>query len=567
MPAHQRFEALLADVLARLRAAPSADVEDVLPLLARFFGADRVHFRRVRLDRLGWEGDHVFTRPGAAMGLAPSEHASAAGPTWIQRSLLAGAVVRVDRLAEPAADLPVEAVRELGAQRRAGVAALLDVPLHGLHADVVACLGLRRCDATRPWTDGDVRRLQLVGNVIASLIDARGPATVPEIARLRRAAELSERLEERLFAAMEVATIGFFDWDVGADRVWYLSPFAVQRPYPRDTFETSGADWFRATHPDDVPRGRGLVDAAVEGRAEFFDSTVRMRIPHYRDGWVHVRSRGKVLGRDAQGRALRIVGIYEDVTAAVRHAAVEREREVALEHATRSAALGTLATSLAHELNQPLAALTSFVQAAAHLLGDGDGRQGEVKEALRRSAELAEKASEIVRRMRRLVQHRAPHLEPMDLRVVLGTVMDLLRRDAAVAQVELRLGPGAGPAVVQGDRIQLEQVLVNLVRNAIEASAVGEGGHRFVTLATRAARRRVEVSIEDSGPGIRADVLERLFEPFVTTKPTGTGLGLTISRSIVEAHGGALRVERTGPEGTTFVVTLPTTGEETHGQE
>jgi C4-dicarboxylate-specific signal transduction histidine kinase len=246
----------------------------------------------------------------------------------------------------------------------------------------------------------------------------------------------------------------------------------------------------------------------------------------------------------------------------VRHAAEERERDLALEQATRSAALGTLATSLAHELNQPLAALTGFVQAAARLLAARDDQPAEVKEALRRSTELAEKASEIVRRMRRLVQHQSPELEPIDLHRLMAGVLELLRRDATAAGVELVERPTEGSVRVLGDRIQVEQVLVNLVRNGIEAAATREGGPRQVVLEARSAQRRIELRVTDTGPGIRADVLSRLFEPFVTTRPSGTGLGLTICRSIVEAHAGAIRVERTGPEGTCVLVSLPAAGPE-----
>lgn len=562
MSADCGFEALVADVVARIQDARGADVAGVLASIGRHFRAERVHFHRVRLDRLGWDRGQVFTDPGSSMGPPPPDGAPSSGPTWRQRRLLEGDVLRLDRVDAPPPDLPAETLQELRYHREAGVVAMLDVPVRDPRGCVVASLGLRRGEGAEPWADDDVRRLRLLGEILVPVLDAHASTAGADIAELRRAAERSERLEERLFAAMDVSNIGFFDWDIGSDRVWYLSPFAGRSPYPRDTFETAGADWFRATHPDDIERARARVDAAVEGRAEYFDITVRMRVPHYSADWTFVRSRGRVHGHDERGRARRIVGIYEDVSDAVRHAALERQREVALEHATRSAALGTLATSLAHELNQPLAALTSFVQAAARLLGGDDARRSEVQDALRRSVELAERASAIVRRMRRLAQHRSPRLEALDLRQVAEAALDLLHRDATASRVELRLAPAAGPVPVLGDRIQVEQVLVNLVRNAIEASALREDGRRVVTLETRRAGGRAEACVADSGPGIRADVLERLFEPFVTTKADGTGLGLTISRSIVEAHGGAIRVERTGPDGTRFVVTLPSREEE-----
>jgi signal transduction histidine kinase len=398
-------------------------------------------------------------------------------------------------------------------------------------------------------------------------MDHRDGASAPDAASLLEAAAVVRRVEERLLAAMDVAGIGFFDWDVPSDRVWYLSPFLPQRPRPSDSSETDGASWFLATHPDDIPAARARVDRVIEGRDDRFDTTVRMRLPHYRaDGWVHVRSRGTVQGRDAAGRALRIVGVYEDVSVAVAHAAQEREREMALEHATRASALGTLATSLAHELNQPLAALTGFVQASARLLEAGEAHRDEIRQALQRSVALAEKASEIVRRLRRLVQHAPPMQEAIDVAALLSGATEVLARDARTAHVELRRSAVSPDLALTGDRVQLEQVLVNLVRNAIEACAAREDTGRLVQLAAAQVGDRIELRVVDAGAGVPAHAASRLFEPFFTTRASGSGLGLTISRSIVEAHGGAIRLERTGPEGTTFVVSLPTGTEVRDGE-
>jgi two-component system sensor kinase FixL len=376
----------------------------------------------------------------------------------------------------------------------------------------------------------------------------------------RADSEEIRRLEERLYVGLETARIGVFDWNLAADRVWYVTPFLPTHPSQRDTHETTTGQWFQATHPDDMPPAREAAAAAVRGDTDTFTTLVRMRMPRVSDDWVHVRSRGRVLERDERGRALRVIGVYQDVTDEVRRQAHDREREAALEHARRTSALGTLATSLAHELNQPLGALATFVQASARLLEAGDARRDEVREALQRSVALAQKASEIVRRMRRLAQHVPPQLEPVDLADVMREVVEHLGRDARVAGVEVRSLPRHAAGPIPGDRIQLEQVLLNLVRNAIEAVVPRAAGPRAVLVESRDAGDRVEVRVSDTGAGVPAHVAERLFEPFTTTKTSGSGLGLTISRSIVEAHGGAIRLERTGADGSCFVVSLPAGG-------
>lgn len=559
------FESLLADVVARLTAppvvGPSDGVEGVLAPIARFFGADQVYLAKRMPDASGWDRAHVWTEYGASTGAGRTEAGASAEPSWTDRRLLAGEAV----LANSLSDLPAAAAADRARYEAMGLRSVLDVPLRGRGGAVGGCVGLRRHARTAEWTEVDAVRLRLLGEVTAGLLAGYGAAPAADAAELHRISDALRRVEERLFAALETAGIGVYDWDVASGRVWYVSPFYMQRTSARDSHETHADQWFQATHPDDAPAARAEVQRAVSGVADRFSTTVRMQIPYYDSEWIYVRSQGHVLGRDAAGRALRVIGIYQNVTEEVRRAAVEREREVALEHAMRMASLGTLATSLAHELNQPLAALTGFVHASQRLLDEGETRRADVKEALRRSAEVAEKASEIVRRLRRLVQHAPPLLERLDLQVIMRTTIELLARDARAAHVELRVLPGRPPADVLGDRIQLEQVLVNLVRNAIEGFATRDGGPRYVTLEALHAGDRLELRVSDTGPGVRADARDRLFEPFFTTKAGGTGLGLTISRSIVEAHGGAIRLERTGPDGSCFVVSLPVAAQDTHG--
>lgn len=519
MPVTTSLDDLLADLLEwrRAPALPAADaLVAALARVAAHFGADEAWFTRLVPDGSAW---------------APAV-------TWPT-----AAAVRVP---------PPGSLR-------------LEVALRGRGAETVARIGLGRDASRGPWSADDERQLHLVGELLLALEGTVAAAPAAPAASSSEVAT-ARRLEERLFVAMEVSRVGCFDWDIAADRVWYISPFLTsQGPSPRVGSEAAAASWFQATHPDDIDAARARVDQVVAGAAPTFDITVRMHMPHYREGWVHVRSRGKAVAHDASGRAGRIVGVYEDVSGAVAHAAEERRRELALEHATRSSALGMLATSLAHELNQPLAALSGFVAASARLLDAGPRHGDEVREALRRSIALAEKASEIVRRLRRLVQHAPPLHEAVGAAALMAGAVELVSRDARTAGVEVRVLPVAAGLSLEGDRVQLEQVLVNLVRNAIEACAAREGVGRLVTVAATAQGDRVEFRVTDTGAGVGEHVAGRLFEPFVSTRAGGTGLGLTISRSIVESHGGAVRLERTGPGGSTFLVSLPRQAESGHG--
>jgi PAS domain S-box-containing protein len=389
---------------------------------------------------------------------------------------------------------------------------------------------------------------------------------VTDRVRAERALEASEK---RLMVALESVGLGVFDWDLPSGRVLYVDP-----GQPRTGGETLGyretdaRGWAATTHPDDVAAAERAVAQALSGEAEGFVFVSRRQFEYYRANEVrHVESRGRVLERDAEGRALRVVGTFEDVTDVVRREQVDREKQAALDHATRVASLGVLASSLAHEVNQPLAALSGYVQAAARLLDAGPARHDEARAALSRSVELAEKAAEIIKRSRRLARRVPPLRERVDLGAVLADVSALLAREAGAAGVELQPSPrGTGPFLV-GDRVQIEQVLTNLVRNGIEAAQAAPAGRRRVAASARQIGPRVEIAVSDTGPGVPPDVAARIFEPFFTTKAGGTGLGLVIAETIAEAHGGRIRLERTGAEGTSFVVTLPVAGEEAGGAE
>lgn len=383
--------------------------------------------------------------------------------------------------------------------------------------------------------------------------------------RAERALEASEK---RLMVALESVGIGVFDWDVPSGRVLYVDPGQPRTGETLGYRETDARGWAATTHPDDVPAAQKAVARALSGEAEGFVFVSRRQLEYYRSNEVrHIESRGRVVARDGEGRALRVVGTFEDVTDVIRREQVDREKQVALDHATRVASLGVLASSLAHEVNQPLAALSGYVQAAARLLDAGPERHDEARAALRRSVELAERAAEIVKRSRRLARRVPPLRERIDLGALLADVSALLDREAGAAGVELQPSPRATGPFLVGDRVQIEQVLTNLVRNGIEAAQAAPVGRRHVAASARRIGPRVEITVSDTGPGIPPDLEARVFEPFFTTKAGGTGLGLVIAETIAEAHGGRIRLERTGAEGTSFVVTLPIAEEEVGGAE
>jgi PAS domain S-box-containing protein len=252
------------------------------------------------------------------------------------------------------------------------------------------------------------------------------------------------------------------------------------------------------------------------------------------------------------GRVTEVQGIGRDITDRKRAEAAHQR----LAQASRLAAMGELTASIAHEINQPLGAILFNADAAELLLRADPGRVDEVRKILADIRKDDLRASEVVRRIRELLRTRALEREPLDLNEVASGVLDLLRADAARRGVALEVDLAPGLPAVPGDRVYLQQVLLNLFLNAMEAMAETPAPHRRLSVRTARNASGVEVSVTDAGPGVPPERLPRLFESFFTTKKDGMGLGLSIARSIVEAHGGRIWAE-TRAEGATFRFTVP----------
>ena len=242
-----------------------------------------------------------------------------------------------------------------------------------------------------------------------------------------------------------------------------------------------------------------------------------------------------------------------------RHAelALQRHRGE-LFHAARLATMGELTASIAHEVNQPLGAILANVDAADMLLESGNVPREALREILADVRRDDLRASEVVRRLRALLaKHETAH-ERLDVNATTAEVLRLLAAEIRRRGVEVTTEFDPQLPDVRGDRVQLQQVVLNLVVNAMDAVADLTAGRRRVLVRTRSiAGGRVEVAVSDRGPGIAAEQIEKLFDSFFTTKPRGMGLGLSIARTIVEAHGGRIWAESDGRSGATLRFTLP----------
>jgi PAS domain S-box-containing protein len=235
-----------------------------------------------------------------------------------------------------------------------------------------------------------------------------------------------------------------------------------------------------------------------------------------------------------------------------------REVQMELAHANRVATMGQLTASIAHEVNQPIAATVINAQAALRWLRAGSSHLEKVQQALTCIVEDGNRAGEVINRIRALMKKAPPRKDRLEINGVILEIIELTRGDAVKRGISVLTELADHLPVVEADRVQLQQVLLNLIVNAVEAMGAANEGARELLISTgKAEANGVLVAVQDSGPGLEAATLERVFESFYTTKPTGLGLGLSICRSIIEAHGGRLWASTNQRRGATFQFTLP----------
>jgi PAS domain S-box-containing protein len=380
-------------------------------------------------------------------------------------------------------------------------------------------------------------------------------ALLMDVTERRRAERARRESEEKLRLIVENLTELVLKLD-GERRILYASPSFLAY-FGLTEAEVLGRPNPITIHEEDWP-------AVAAARASVAVPPYTMTVEHrvmtpagWR--WLSWSARGIV---DATGRLTAIVATARDITARRRAEEQARQHLQSLAHVARVSSMGEMASAIAHEINQPLTAIANYTYASVRMLRSGAASREEVLEVLQRVAAEAERAGEVVRRMRSFVRGDEGQIQAVEANFLVNEVVRLAAADARQNGVELDVRLETGLAMVLADSIQIQQVLLNLVRNAIEAIAMSGAGERRIVLATRAADDgMIEIAVADSGPGLAGAELERVFEPFYTTKPEGIGIGLALSRSIVDAHGGRLWATANPGPGATFHLTLPTSHE------
>ena len=314
--------------------------------------------------------------------------------------------------------------------------------------------------------------------------------------------------------------------------------------------------------PEDLERTQRLHDEILAGRPAASGHEFAYR---HRDG-----TRFDVLIideplMDRQGQHRGWIGSVLDISERKRAQEREREQAARLQHTARLVTMGEMATLLAHDLNQPLAAIQSFQTGLLNRLAGAGPTREDFEPALQAIGRSAEHAGRIIRRVHHFVKKSEPRLEPIELGDVVAETAALLEPELRKVHAHLEIALESGLPRVRADRVLIEHVLVNLIRNAMEAVAGLPVERRRVRVEATPRAGRIEVRVRDSGPGVPEVVAQNLFSPFVSTKAGGMGMGLSICRSIIEVHGGHMRFEPAEGGGAEFTFTLEEAGSDGDG--
>ncbi len=538
-----RFERLVSELVAAFATAPEDRAEALVPRwlghLGRFLEADRVTLQVFATQQMRLRPSYSW----AAGGADPR-------PLILQDTEFPYAWARLQRgesvLIELLDALPAEAATDREHFERQGIAAVLAIPL-ALSGQLFGALILAY-GAPRSWPDDAIPRLRWVGEMFANVV-------------ARKTAEGEMRQAEVLNAAVLASLPGataILDRHGSVVKVsggWLHGPPEPSAPFRRLELGTDYVELCRqlCDTGDNATEMHQGVASVLNGSRDQFSAAY----PKFGDGepqWVEVWVLR--LARREGGAVIRAL----DVTASKRAELEATRNRNDLAHMVRVATMGELTASIAHELNQPLTAILANVYAARRMLAAGASDLGDLGDILADIGRDDRRAADIVQRMRALLKKGELELRPLDLNDLVRDVLRLVNGDLMLRRASTVLELDTALPAVHGDRVHLQQVVLNLILNALDAMEDGNGKEPRLTIRTMGNGVDVGIAVSDEGAGIPSDRLDRIFDAFYTTKPNGLGMGLSIARTILDAHGGRLWAANNAGGGATVAFSLPREG-------
>lgn len=377
-----------------------------------------------------------------------------------------------------------------------------------------------------------------------------------DVSRRREMERLLREREERLSLVLEATEDGIWDCDLVDQRMWTNEAHVrLYGPLPSHELQAGWQAWIDRIHADDQERISAEVQAALAGQ----QTTYQLRYRSWRqDGSLaSIFDRATII-RSKSGKPLRVLGIMQDVTAQEEGEARLHALQAQVAHLERLTAMGEIMAGISHEVNQPLYAIQNYAKACRNALKTAPCGMEDLPQWIEEIDRAAQRSGQIVHRLRSFLGRREVNYKPALIEEVIKESLILISLDPRhrLIGIQLNLAPQACPIPI--DRVQIQQVLVNLISNAFDAMEKNERGTKQLTIRTEQQQDLVQVSISDTGSGISRENASGIFEPFQTSKVKGLGMGLPISRRIVHSHGGRIWFTRNPNVGTTFHFTLST---------
>src|SRR5229473_4395918 len=371
------------------------------------------------------------------------------------------------------------------------------------------------------------------------------------ISRMQQLTQELRRREAYLAEAQRLTHTGSWAWRVTGRDALHLSE-EWYRIYGFDPEEGIPAweERLQRIHPEDRAKWQGAIERAI-GEKSDYEVEFRILLPDGTVKYIHTVGHSVL---NASGDLVQFVGSSMDISGSKR----AEEAQADLAHVSRVTTMGELTASLAHEVNQPIAAAVTNANTCLRWLAGGNPNLEEARAAAMRIVKDGTRAAEIINRIRLLFKKGTPQRELVDINEVIREMIGFLRSEAARHNILVGTELATDLPQFMGDRVQLQQVMMNLMTNGIDAMKDADGTRKLAIKSQRAENEQILVTVSDTGVGLPAQEADQIFKAFFTTKPHGTGMGLSISRSIVESHDGRMWAAENSPRGASFCFTLPT---------
>ena len=537
------FERMILSLSMRFINMPIDAIEreltEALSRVCQFTKVDRSYMYLADKNFKTAHMRYCWSAPGAPP-IAPEARQVVIGDhPWAVEILSRGEPIHVPSLD----DMPAESAKFRGELEAMGVKSYINVPLRA-NEKLIGYLGFSKFHEEREWSEEDIALLRVVGEVFVNAIKRQDA----EVALLKS--------EERLRLTIEGVEEGMFDWNIQSGEV-YVSDYLLQSMGLADDSNQQRFEWWsERLHPDDRQEALTILQDHLVGSTPIFDARYRVRVSSGEFRWA--RSRARVIERSEDGRPLRMVGVQRDVTPQIEAKEQQQQLELKLAHLARVATMGETVAGIAHEVNQPLHAASAFSAAARGAM------RSATPDGVTRAIELSEKASaqisragDIIRQLREFTRPRPAEFSEVDLNNLVYEAADFVLKFRKTHPVQVIYRLDENLPILNLDRVQVQQVVVNLVQNAYDALNQSPVDEPRIMITTHRDKDEALVTVADNANTIPPENPEEFFEAFFTTKSSGMGIGLSLCRTIAEAHGGRIVAALGEERGMSFTVRLP----------